>query len=309
VLPGEEVKVLEDPSPLDFMRALREYKPCLLRGVIDKWEAFKWENALDEIQKLSPEYVPVNFTPKGNADSVEFVPDRNEYCFVYPAEISVPFQTLREMLQTREGGDAVPYLSQQDDNLRKLFPDLLKEIEPSLPIADEAFGCDKLEAINLWIGDERSVTSLHKDFYENMYAVIEGEKVFHLYPPSDTAYLPERKYPPCQYQLHSRDKSTPGRVKTSDLDLLSRNEDSVAWIALDPMNKSVYEQYPCFSHATALVVSVHAGEVLYLPALWYHRVTQTQMTIAVNYWYDMDFDFRFVFYEAIRDRKKELNIK
>lgn len=27
------------------------------------------------------------------------------------------------------------------------------------------------EAVNLWIGDERSVTSWHKDPFENIYAV------------------------------------------------------------------------------------------------------------------------------------------
>ena len=31
-------------------------------------------------------------------------------------------------------------------------------------------------------------------------------------------------------------------------------------------------------------------EMLYLPSLWYHRVTQTRETVAVNYWYDMRFD-------------------
>ncbi len=31
--------------------------------------------------------------------------------------------------------------------------------------------------INLWIGDERAVSSAHKDNYENMYCVVVGEKV------------------------------------------------------------------------------------------------------------------------------------
>ena len=36
------------------------------------------------------------------------------------------------------------------------------------------------EATNLWIGDERSVTSFHHDHYENMYAVLCGTKVCHI---------------------------------------------------------------------------------------------------------------------------------
>ena len=32
---------------------------------------------------------------------------------------------------------------------------------------------------------------------------------------------------------------------------------------------------------------MNAGESLYLPAGWWHYVRQTEVTIAVNYWYDM----------------------
>ena len=35
-------------------------------------------------------------------------------------------------------------------------------------------------------------------------------------------------------------------------------------------------------------ITVSAGESLYLPAGWWHYVTQSEVTIAVNYWYDME---------------------
>lgn len=35
-------------------------------------------------------------------------------------------------------------------------------------------------------------------------------------------------------------------------------------------------------------ITVNAGESLYLPAGWWHYVRQTGITIAVNYWYDME---------------------
>lgn len=35
-------------------------------------------------------------------------------------------------------------------------------------------------------------------------------------------------------------------------------------------------------------ITVRAGETLYLPAGWWHYVRQSEVTIAVNHWYDME---------------------
>lgn len=40
--------------------------------------------------------------------------------------------------------------------------------------------------------------------------------------------------------------------------------------------------------AHPISITVSAGESLYLPAGWWHHVRQTGLTIAVNYWYDME---------------------
>lgn len=40
--------------------------------------------------------------------------------------------------------------------------------------------------------------------------------------------------------------------------------------------------------AQPIVIDVHAGETLYLPAGWWHYVKQQGTTIAVNWWYDLE---------------------
>jgi jumonji domain-containing protein 7 len=60
--------------------------------------------------------------------------------------------------------DRVLYLSHQNDSLRTQLPSLAAEIPTSLPIAEAAFG-NAPDAINIWIGDDRSVTSVHKVRY------------------------------------------------------------------------------------------------------------------------------------------------
>lgn len=101
-------------------------------------------------------------------------------------------------------------------------------------------------------------------------------------------------------------------------------EDStrVTWSPLDPvdlLNKEsrTFEEYPLAKLASNLIVraEVHgklveerwlcdfmgflAGETLYLPAMWYHRVTQTEETVAINYWHNMSFDHKWVYYNFL----------
>ena len=46
-------------------------------------------------------------------------------------------------------------------------------------ICAEALGSPP-EAANLWIGTDASVTSFHRDHYENLYCVVRGTKVSHV---------------------------------------------------------------------------------------------------------------------------------
>lgn len=53
----------------------------------------------------------------------------------------------------------------------------------------------------------------------------------------------------------------------------------VPWIPLDPLAPDL-ARYPCYSKAQALCCTVQAGEMLYLPALWFHHVQQSHGCIA-----------------------------
>jgi peptidyl-lysine (3S)-dioxygenase / protease len=50
---------------------------------------------------------------------------------------------------------------------------------------------------------------------------------------------------------------------------------------------------PFLRECKPIVVTLEPGEVLYLPSLWFHSVSQSSnphgLCVAVNYWYDMDF--------------------
>jgi jumonji domain-containing protein 7 len=62
----------------------------------------------------------------------------------------------------------VPYLSHQNDSLRDEFTPVKQDVPPEIEWASAAFGTPP-DATNIWIGDGRAVSSVHKDHYENMY--------------------------------------------------------------------------------------------------------------------------------------------
>jgi hypothetical protein len=86
----------------------------------------------------------------------------------------------------------------ENDNLRNEYATLFSHVEKDIPWARIALQASP-EAINLWIGNSRSVTALHKDNYENVYVQIIGEKHFCLLPPVAYACVAERELRPASY--------------------------------------------------------------------------------------------------------------
>ncbi|CAD7953096.1 unnamed protein product [Amoebophrya sp. A25] len=90
-------------------------------------------------------------------------------------------------------GSVVPYLSLQNDCLRQenAYRDCFHEDQDKQKLENffasfgkAVFGQPGPEALNLWAGDERSLSSFHKDNYENLYYVASGRKLFWLAPPA-----------------------------------------------------------------------------------------------------------------------------
>ena len=72
-------------------------------------------------------------------------------------------------------------------------------------------------------------------------------------------------------------------------------EGKVRWLRPDPALPDD-GTYPSIPRANPITVRVQAGEVLYLPALWLHRVTQTRLTVSVNFCNEVD--LRYVLFSS-----------
>jgi peptidyl-lysine (3S)-dioxygenase / protease len=156
------------------------------------------------------------------------------------------------------------------------------------------------------------MTALHKDNYENIYAQIVGKKYLNLLPPIEAACVNERQLPVATVQAirctccESEDNLTCPRGKEDhdshgDYAIVTLDEprQTIPFPTWDPEPQPRHEDSQPSPHshlARPMRVRLDEGDMLYLPALWYHSVSQTSnpdkggINVSVNYWYDMDFD-------------------
>ncbi|OIW29810.1 phospholipase A2 [Coniochaeta ligniaria NRRL 30616] len=281
----------EEPSPLEFMRYVARNTPFVVRGAAADWKASqKWHAAhlRDALRHIS---VNVAVTPAGNADSPTTRED-GSIVFAKPWQEDQPFPDFLDYVMRQETDpeslapdSEVRYAQTQDDNLRNEYLSLADDVPRDIPFARIALQKDP-DATNLWIGNSRSVTALHKDNYENIYAQILGRKHFVLLPPVCHPCVNERRLTPATYV---RDDGGAGlELKEDD----GGQAETVPFATWDPdfpeRNATAYS-----SLAKPITVTLDPGDFLYLPAMWYHKVSQTSsdegICVAVNYWYDMEF--------------------
>lgn len=136
------------------------------------------------------------------------------------------------------------------------------------------------DAVNLWLGNSRSVTSLHKDNYENIYVQVRGRKHFVLLPPVEMPCVNETELPNTTY--------TTGKDTGQHLIISMDDPPAQVPVAIwDPDEGAI--RSTAYSHlSNPSRVTLEPGDMLYLPAMWYHKVSQScdegGFVCAVNYW-------------------------
>ncbi|KAF3152232.1 hypothetical protein TWF569_003266 [Orbilia oligospora] len=317
------------PTPLAFHQIVSRYRPVIIRNAMTDWPAYT-------TNKWTPEYlsstmgdmeVIVAETPKGNADSI--VTHEGTRYFVKPHTTSYPLTTFLSLLKsttTDPNPSTVLYAQSQDSNLTSEYFPISQDIPPTIPWASIALSQRLPDATNIWIGNHHSVSSLHKDPYQNLYGVLLGTKIFYLVSPLGVAGVKEEKVRSATYvrnregfdiipdSVSSSNNSDKEGEEEEEEEEEEGGEGMITWpsISLDDYfslpeserstpveDVSDTDPWKWTKLSAPIRVEVKAGEMLYLPALWYHQVAQTVdedegVCVAVNYWYDMDFSGPFV---------------
>ncbi|KAM3525527.1 hypothetical protein MY4038_007242 [Beauveria bassiana] len=278
-----------EPSPLDFMRYVARNTPFVVRGGASSWRAFnKWDKDY-LVSALAGQSVNVAVTPHGNADAPTLSSAHDAPLFAKPHEESQPFEEFLDYIISQETDPdfsqsaEVRYAQTQNDNLRQEYQCLFQDAQKDIPFASIALQKPP-EAINMWIGNSRSVTATHKDSYENIYVQIRGRKHFVLLSPLHHHCMNEKPLQPATYARGC----SHGQLSLS----LDQDADPVPVVTWDP-DHPARNCAPLSPLAQPVRVTLEPGDMLYLPAMWSVPDMQCTLLLAAklnaNYRYDMDF--------------------
>ena len=152
-----------------------------------------------------------------------------------------------------------------------------------------------LSSSNLWFGRSAASadgdtcapihTHLHNDPMDNVYVLIQGTKRFRIYSPADVLNL---------------DVITPPKSIRSDgyIDWTGKERRYKGYRfshvpGEDYYDPSLAQEFPEWGRgAVGTVVTLYAGDILYLPRGWYHEVhtdcepDRGRVQLAINHWFD-----------------------
>jgi hypothetical protein len=113
---------------------------------------------------------------------------------------------------------------------------------------------DKMGPPRFWLGPARTVTPLHCDYDDNIFAQIWGRKRIFLAPPHHDEFLYTREANPVLF-------GSPFDPEAPDFDA-----------------------FPLARQAAIVEVVVEPGDMLYVPAGWYHQVRALSFSLSSNRW-------------------------
>ncbi|PWN29547.1 Clavaminate synthase-like protein [Jaminaea rosea] len=298
-------------TPLSFAQKLACPSPLLIRGALQDRKALQqWKEPGYLVAKMGNKKVKVSVTPDGRADDLKPLAGpggQEKTVFALPAEAEMTFAELMSKVTTQSSQPSsshdpspVYYLQSQDSNLTDsstgagdlspLLQDLLdSEGRSDISWASEAIG-SKPEAVNVWLGGSKSQSSMHRDHYENLFFTVRGRKTFTVFPPFEAHFLCEDPRRPFDVHRHSAD--LPHNLSATP----EEGTPATPWIPIDPtLPPDAARNRPNRRYAKGLKplsIEVSEGEMLFLPAGWYHHVSQQaddrteRVCIAVNWWYE-----------------------
>jgi len=244
----EEGNTLEDTFVDCFRPFFDEQTPVLLKQACIEFKALNnWKDFDYMLQAVGPDHpCEVELGAYNSGERLTLT-------------FSQYIDYLKLWISMTEKGEAIPddqilYMAQND-----LPAGLLDDIEIPAACQDDSLGAGKLYNTMLWMGPASTVSPLHFDPLDNFLMQITGSKSVWL--------LPRSVDSTCLYSGQSHQEQS----NTSAVDV----------------RKPDLEKYPLFAKIQDEIVTCHLepGDMLYIPAKWWHAVQSNEMSISVNAWW------------------------
>lgn len=223
-----EVPRLRIRDATAFRRAAQQGLPFLIDGVVGRWPLTRTSAAT-----LREQYgeLPVR-ARVGDYIATAFAPDR-----------AMQDMSLRAYLDLTDhwSGDLPPYVG----NL---------ELRALNHLCHWPAWFDKMGPARFWLGPGRTITPLHCDYDDNIFAQILGAKRITLAPPHHDEFLYAREANPLLF-------ASPVDPEAPDL-----------------------ERYPLARQAAIVQCIVQPGDMMYVPAGWFHQVRALSFSLSANRW-------------------------
>lgn len=237
------------PSREEFHRRwVKPGQPVIITGVVEEWPAWtKWSLQYFR-EHFANRKIPI--LPLTQGYTRPNVEDRVEY-----DEHVTLGQYLEKEIAAAAGARApCGYMM---GRLREFLP----ETEPDLPVPALApsapWGFQKW-----WLSAPGTVSVLHTDLPDNLFAQIVGQKRVMLFPPRD------------EFRLYRE-------PLWSTVPMCSR---------VDPEVPD-YQRFPRLRGAHPRSLLLGPGDLLYIPRRWWHHVRTLETSISVSYWWSTGLNY------------------
>jgi hypothetical protein len=211
-----------------FRARAREGLPFLITGLAERWP----------LAALTPQALRERF---GDAPVRARVGD-------YVGTAFAPDRAMRDMLLR----DYLNLIAAPGDGLPPYVGNL--ELRALNVLCHWPGWFERMGPPRFWLGPAGTVTPLHCDYDDNIFAQAWGEKRITLVPPHHEDFLYVREANPV-----------------------------LVGSPFDPESPD-FERFPLARQALPVECIVEPGEMLYVPAGWYHQVRSLSFSLSVNRW-------------------------
>ncbi|WAR02933.1 JMJD7-like protein [Mya arenaria] len=286
------------PTKEEFFHSyLKSSKPVVIKNALHEWPAMKkWTNEYF-MKNYGNQKVHIKLTPLGEFEGVDLASNFENYghfeipqyitdqllfpdlVVVRPATRNMKFSEFLELVSTVANGtkkNCSAYL--EYSSISDIKADLENDIV-ELPLLKDMLA---LKHLNIWLSDGDTLGKLHFDPFDNFLCQISGRKQVILFEPHDNRRLYEAHIPEA---VLGYDSDTNTFRKEALVD-----STSMVMSPVDITNPD-FERFPLFETVRPLNCTIDEGDVLFMPAFWWHEVQsfpsqQQRRNLAVNFWYD-----------------------